>query len=80
MKLLSEAYEACEQRGLPAYGGGQFELGVGRRQIQLLAALFHPRGSNDVAPRGYHNLQSTEPRPASPLLIEPLAAGFDLEV
>lgn len=79
LELLSAAYEACEQRGLPTYGGGQFELGVGRRQIQLLAALFHPRGSNDVASRGYHSLASTEPRPASPMLIAPMEAGFDFE-
>lgn len=77
LELLSAAYESCAQRGLPAYGGGQFELGVGRRQIQLLAALFHPRGANDVASRGYHDLASAEPRPASPMLIQPAAAGFD---
>ena len=34
------------------YGGGQFELGVGRGQIQYLASLFHPDSPNDVAPAG----------------------------
>ena len=32
------------------YGGGMGELGVGRGQIELLAALFHPEAPNDVAP------------------------------
>ena len=36
------------------YGGGQFELGVGRDQIEALASLFYPDGPNDVAPREYH--------------------------
>ena len=36
------------------YGGGQFELGPGRGQIQLLASIFHPDTPNDVAPGGYN--------------------------
>ena len=36
------------------YGGGQFELGVGRRHIQVLASLFYPDGPNDVAPSEYN--------------------------
>ena len=32
------------------YGGGQFELGHGREQIQRLASLFYADGPNDVAP------------------------------
>ena len=36
-----------------AYGGGQYELGVGRGQIQYLAAIFHPDAPNDIAPAGY---------------------------
>ena len=58
------------------YGGGQFELGVGRGQIQYLASLFHPESPNDVAPAGY-NLAPLDPElPESPL--EPAAAplGF----
>ena len=78
LERLFEAYEACEKRGLTTYGGGQFELGAGREQIQLLAALYHPNGSNDVAPRGYHRLSSDEPRPASPLILSPRTSGFAL--
>ena len=60
---------------LGAYGGGQFELGVGRDQIQLLAALFHPGTPNDVAPGGFN----VDPQPglaSSPLMVVPRATGF----
>ena len=40
LERLLEFYDRCEQEGIPLYGGGQFELSVGRGQIQLLAALF----------------------------------------
>ena len=43
VKSLFAGYEFCEQRGMGAYGGGQYELGVGRGHVQLLAALFHPQ-------------------------------------
>jgi L-alanine-DL-glutamate epimerase-like enolase superfamily enzyme len=46
VKALLTAYEFCEQRGMGAYGGGQYELGVGRGQVQLLAAIFHPNAPN----------------------------------
>jgi hypothetical protein len=36
------------------YGGGQFELGPGRTQIQKLASVFYADGPNDVAPREYN--------------------------
>ena len=78
LQRLFEAYDCCTARNLPMYGGGQFELGVGRRQIQLLASLFYPTSSNDVAPRGYHNLHVNEARPARPVAIEAAPSGFDL--
>ena len=74
---LFEFYDRCAEHGIALYGGGQFELGVGRGQIQLLAALFHPDGSNDVAPGGYN---APEPRRracrSSPLDPSPAATGF----
>ena len=51
---LFDFYDLCEQRGIALYGGGQFELGLGRGQIQHLASLFHPDGPNDVAPGAYN--------------------------
>ena len=56
-----EAYDACAERGMGAYGGGQFELGPGRGQIQLLAALFHPDGPNDTAPREFNSADTYLP-------------------
>jgi hypothetical protein len=73
---LFEFYDRCRERAIALYGGGQFELGIGRAQIQLLAALFHPDAPNDVAPGGYNE---RVPRPglaSSPLDLRPARAGF----
>ena len=75
VERLFAAYDHCAARGIGAYGGGQFELGVGRDQIQLLAALFHPGTPNDVAPGGF-NLDPAPGLPASPLAVTPRATGF----
>ena len=75
VRALFAAYDYCEERGIAAYGGGQWELGPGRGQIQLLAALFHPDTPNDVAPREY-NLAPQPGLPASPLAVEPRETGF----
>jgi L-alanine-DL-glutamate epimerase-like enolase superfamily enzyme len=45
-----EAIAIARERGMDVYFGGMFEVGVGRRQSQSLAALFCPDGPNDVAP------------------------------
>jgi hypothetical protein len=50
IKRLVDAYDHCAEEGIGIYGGGQFELGPGRGQIQYLASLFHPDSPNDVAP------------------------------
>ena len=73
---LMAAYDHCEQRGIGAYGGGQFELGVGRGQIQYLAAMFHPDTPNDVAPGGYNAPVPPPGLPQSPLPPAPAATGF----
>jgi hypothetical protein len=67
--------ERAQAAGMGLYGGGQFELGVGRDQIEALASLFYADGANDVAPREYHG-EAREGVPRSPL--EPLEqdAGF----
>ncbi len=67
--------ERAQAAGMELYGGGQFELGVGRDQIEALASLFYPGGPNDVAPREYHG-EARPGLPRSPL--EPLEqdAGF----
>jgi hypothetical protein len=72
---LFAAYDHCDTHGIGAYGGGQWELGPGRGQIQLLASLFHPDTPNDVAPRAY-NLAPEPGLPTSPLRVEPRETGF----
>jgi hypothetical protein len=73
---LFEAYEYCAERGIEPYGGGQWELGPGRGQIQYLAALFHPDAPNDVAPGGYNARQPEPGLLESPLTPEISPTGF----
>jgi hypothetical protein len=72
---LLECIEYCETNGISTYGGGQFELGVGRRHIQVLASLFYPDGPNDVAPSEYNAGDPRAGLPQSPL-APPEAPGF----
>jgi hypothetical protein len=76
LKALLDFYDACDERGIGMYGGGQGELGVGRGQIQLLAAIFHPDTPNDVAPRPYNDAVPPPGLPDSPLDPDPAPAGF----
>jgi hypothetical protein len=64
---LLETIEACEEREIQMYGGGQYELGPGRLQIQRLAGVFYPEGPNDVAPSAYNEGEPREGLPQSPL-------------
>jgi len=68
VESLVETLAHCEREGITAYGGGQYELGVGRDQIQALASLLYPDAPNDVAPRTY-NVPDAAPEslPSSPL-------------
>jgi L-alanine-DL-glutamate epimerase-like enolase superfamily enzyme len=76
VRALFDAYDHCAAHGIGAYGGGMFEQGSGRGQLQYLASLFHPDGPNDVAPTGF-NLQSPSPDlPRSPLKVEAHPTGF----
>jgi len=71
LRRLMEAYDHCKEQGIGMYGGGQFELGPGRGQIQYLASLFHPGGPNDVAPVGFN-----APRPVAGLESSPLVPSL----
>jgi hypothetical protein len=76
LRGLFGVYARCARERRPMYGGGMGELGVGRGQIELLAALFHPDAPNDVAPSAYNEDDPSEPLPSSPLAPRPAAAGF----
>ena len=76
IERLFATYELCERKGIGAYGGGQWELGVGRGHIQLLASLFHPDTPNDVAPGGFNAAEPPPDLPSSPLAVRPRETGF----
>lgn len=76
LESLLETIAYCEERGVGMYGGGQFELSVGRRQNQVLASLFYPESPNDVAPRGYNAVDLADDLPTSPLPAPSISHGF----
>jgi len=73
---LCATYDYCAERGIGAYGGGQFELGPGRGQAQYLASLFHPDTPNDLAPVGFNQDDPPPGLPTSPLPPAPTEVGF----
>ena len=75
VKRLLDFYDACAREGIALYGGGQYELGPGRGQIQLLASLFHADAPNDVAPGGYNAASPVAGLALSPLELQP-GPGF----
>jgi hypothetical protein len=75
-RRLFDTYDYCAAHGIGAYGGGMFELGPGRGQLQYLASLFHPAGPNDLAPAGYNLQLPAGDLPRSPLPPEPHETGF----
>ena len=78
LRALLECVARGTAAGMTLYGGGQFELGVGRDQIQALASLFYADGPNDVAPREYHG-EAHPGVPPSPLVPVPgQGPGFGL--
>jgi hypothetical protein len=76
LRKLFEVYARCARERRPMYGGGLGELGAGRGQIELLAALFHGDAPNDVAPSAYNQDDPRGELPPSPLAPRPDASGF----
>ena len=76
LDALFAAYDLCAASGIVAYGGGMFELGPGRGQLQYLASMFHPNGPNDLAPPEYNMPVLHGALPISPLAPQPHATGF----
>ena len=69
VRNLFDFYDACAERGIAVYGGGQFELGPGRGQIQHLASLFHAGRAQRRRAEGVQR-----GRPAAGAAAEPAAA------
>src|SRR5687768_12136371 len=76
LRRLFEVYARCARERRRMHGGGRGELGVGRGQLELLAALFHADAPNDVAPSAYNEDDPPGGLPASPLPPAPEATGF----
>jgi hypothetical protein len=76
VRELFAFYDHCAEHGIGLYGGGQFELGPGRGQVQYLASLFCPDAPNDVAPSGYNAIDPADGLPVSPLAPTPAPTGF----
>ena len=79
LERLFAAYDYCEAHGIGAYGGGQSELGVGRDQIQYLAALMHPDTPNDTSPKEFNLPEPPPGLPTSPIDLSIAPTGFRLE-
>ena len=76
VESLFETISWADESGVAMYGGGQFELDVGRGQIQELAALFYADGPNDVAPGVFNDPELPEDPPRSPLAAPSDHVGF----
>jgi hypothetical protein len=76
VRALFDTYDYCAEHGIGAYGGGMFEQGPGRGQLQYLASMFHPDAPNDLAPAGYNLESLSRDLPRSPLPPEPHPTGF----
>ena len=75
VRKLLDCIDECESSGITMYGGGQFELGPGRLQIQKLASVFYAGNPNDVAPSAYNEGPPKPGLPRSPLPA-PEGSGF----
>ncbi len=76
LERLLVCIETLQSEGVTLYGGGQYELGPGRFQIQALASLFYPDAASDIAPGGYNAPAPAAGLPRSPLPAPERPAGF----
>lgn len=67
LESLFETIAYCENNDITCYGGGQFELDVGRTHAQAIASLCYPTGPNDLAPGMYNDPGVPSGAPMSPL-------------
>ncbi len=67
VRSLFDTIEYCFEHDIQMFGGGQFELGVGREHLHAIASLFYPDAPNDVAPTDYNDPDPSGALPSSPL-------------
>jgi len=67
VKSLFDTLDYCKKHNIQMFGGGQFELDIGREHIHAIASLFYPDAPNDVAPKAYNAPEPSSGLPSSPL-------------
>lgn len=76
VQSLFDTIEYCRNHDIQMFGGGQFELDVGREHIHVIASLFYPDAPNDVAPKAYNDPDPSGDLPTSPLEPPATSRGF----
>lgn len=76
VQSLFDTIDYCRDHEIQMYGGGQFELGIGREHIHAIASLFYPDAPNDVAPMAYNDPDPSGDLPTSPLAPPETAQGL----
>ena len=66
LRELCATYDYCDEHGIGAYGGGQWELGVGRGQIQVPRLALPPRHAERHRARAATTKPSPPPGPCRP--------------
>jgi hypothetical protein len=67
VESLLDTVEYCLAEEITMYGGGQYELDVGRQHLHAVASTFYPDAPNDTAPRAYNIPEPHADVPPSPL-------------
>ena len=76
VRAVLDTYDYCEAHGIGVYGGGMFEQGPGRGQLQYLASLFHPDTPERHRAAGVQPPGRPPGLPHAPLAPEPHPTGF----
>ncbi|ELZ95792.1 hypothetical protein C440_05867 [Haloferax mucosum ATCC BAA-1512] len=76
VQSLFDTIDYCREHDIQMFGGGQFELDVGREHIHAVASLFYPNAPNDVAPKAYNDPDPGGELPSSPLAPPTVSQGL----
>jgi hypothetical protein len=76
VQSLFDTIDYCQDHEIQMFGGGQFELDIGREHIHAVASLFYPDAPNDVAPKAYNDPDPSGNLPSSPLAPPMNARGL----
>ncbi|MFC7073059.1 hypothetical protein ACFQJ7_12670 [Halovenus rubra] len=79
VQSLFDTIDYCREHDIRMFGGGQFELDVGREHIHAVASLFYSNAPNDVAPKAYNDPDPSGDLTPSPLAPPETPRGFSWE-